>query len=499
MSNFVTRFAPSPTGFLHIGNLRTAAIAWLFCRQNHGKFILRIENTDFERSKKEYEDQMKIDLKNSGLFWDEEFSQSARFEIYNEYIEYLKKKGFIYECFESKEDLDLLRKTASNMKKNFIYDRSKALNLNEEEQSKQKNRSYYRFKLNHGQKISWNDLIKGQINFDPTQISDPVVIRQDGSFTFLLISVIDDILMKISHVIRGEDHISNTASQIQMFEAFDGFEGYDFKKSLPNFAHLPLLKMPEGKISKRTGGFEVFNLLNEGILPVSLINYLMSLGSNLSGAAEAELDMQNLIKNFDICSYGTASPNFNQKDLERLNLKNIQIFSDAEALNFFNKNFEKEGLNFNFEYWKIYKNNLEKLSDILHWQKLFEILEGKKYIQFLKSESQNSLESLEECNQNEYEKFINDEQNKTIIKTGKEILENDSELKESFEGSVNQKTWSIFAEKIFEKIKNSEISKKHIFLCLRFFLTGKNFGPEMNLFIRFFGYKKILEIFSSLK
>ncbi len=475
MSNFITRFAPSPTGYLHIGNLRTAIIAWIYAKKNNGQFILRIDDTDLQRSKLEYENQIKEDLKKCGLFWDLEYHQSKRNDIYLEYIDFLKQNNYIYECFETKDDLDLLRKTASNMKKNFIYDRTKSLNIRDDEKKNKK--PYYRFKLNHNNKISWDDEIKGQITFDPNQISDPVIIREDGSFTYLLISVIDDLTMNVSHIIRGEDHISNTASQIQMFEAFHGFKNH--KKFIPKFAHLPLLKMPEGKISKRIGGFEICNLLRDHfIMPITLINYLMTLGSNISGSFDEELDLEKLIEKFNLKSYGSASPNYNPNDLERLNIKNIKIL-EYESLKKF---LLEKNILINpprKEYWEIFKNNIEKVEDIIFFNNL-DLLNSVDYINFLK-------ENIE------YKNFLNENKTQIILNIFKDVIKNHSSILDL------EKAWVFICDEI---LKNQSIkdhyNKKDIFLCLRKFLTGLNYGPDMNSMIKFFGYQKILNILCAI-
>jgi glutamyl-tRNA synthetase len=495
MSHFITRFAPSPTGFLHIGNLRTAVIAWLYTKKNNGKFILRIDDTDLERSKNEFTEQIKKDLISCQILWDDEFKQSERSDIYEGYINFLKENGLIYECFETKEDLDLLRKTASNMKKNFIYDREKSLNLTNEEKEKlkQKNKPYFRFKLNHEKKIIWNDDIKGEIIFDPKQMSDPVVIREDGTYTFLLISVIDDITLNITNIIRGEDHISNTASQIQMFEAFDGFLNYNSKKLMPKFAHLPLLKMPEGKISKRIGGFEIFNLINDGILPISLINYLMSLGSNLKGSANPELSLDNLIKEFNIKSYSSSSPNYNQKDLERLNIKNIKIFSENEIKSFFSKimkNFNCDNIKFDQLYWNLYKENIESIDDIIFFENLNLFSNNpEKYLNYLKSYTKETKDLIN------YYDFFKENKNILIIKSLLSVLLKNNKIFEESEQN-NEKIFIKLANEILNmsEILDANISKKDIFICLRIFLISKTSGPDMNLFIYFLGFEKLYNL-----
>jgi glutamyl/glutaminyl-tRNA synthetase len=214
----------------------------------------------------------------------------------------------------------------------------------------------------------------------------------------------------------------------------------------------------------------------------------MNLGSNLTGSSEPELELNELIRKFDIKSYGKASPNFNQHDLEKLNLENLRILDSEKIIEFFEKIFCKENLKFNSKYWEIYKNNLEEVQDILFWQKLLE-LNSSDYINFLKS-IENDLEK--------YDEFLGKKENQLILRSALKILKNDSSLKSSFE-KEEEKTWSSLAEQILEldEIKDHGISKKNIFLCLRFFLTGKNFGPCMNSLIKFFGFEKIVGVFEA--
>lgn len=440
---FITRFAPSPTGFLHIGNLRTALIAWLYARHNHGKFLLRIDDTDLERSREECTLQLKKDLINCGLNWDEEECyQSQRTDLYNEFTQILKAQNLLYPCYETREELDIERKLCATNGKNFIYNRTASA------QKTTHDKPHWRFKLNHDRMIIWQDLIKGEIKFDPRQISDPVVIREDGTFTYLLISVIDDIQKNITHIIRGEDHISNTATQIQMFEALKG--------PIPQFAHLALLKMPEGKISKRTGGFEIYKLLNEGILPITLLNYLSNLGSK-NNISDFDLNLNNLVKNFDIKAFSSSSPNFSKEDLLRLNARILSSLS----FDIINKYMlERFDLKINNELWEVIKGNIENFEDIKYWYDLC-------HNQISHSDSKID--------------------NKEIIKIAIKNLLPQNEW--------HEKIWSEWVAKITNE---SGMDKKTIFMALRMILTDRNHGPEMNKFMHLMGFEKVMNILSSL-
>ena len=233
MNNIKVRFAPSPTGHMHIGNTRTALFNWLLAKKLGGCFMLRIDDTDRERSKREYEDSLRESLLWLGLNWTEEARQSARLERYYEIVEKLKAQGRIYECWETPEELELMRKRLIARGLPPIYSRD-ASALSDEEialRRKQGRRPHYRFRLTAGE-IRWHDMVRGEVRYDAGKLSDPIVIREDGSFLYHLPSVIDDVDFGITHIVRGEDHVSNTAVQIEMFEALGG--------KIPQFAHLPL-------------------------------------------------------------------------------------------------------------------------------------------------------------------------------------------------------------------------------------------------------------------
>jgi glutamyl-tRNA synthetase len=246
-----SRFAPSPTGLLHIGNARSAVLNWAYIKNKGGEFILRIDDTDRERSKKKYEDDIKDDLLWLGLSWDKTFNQSDRENIYIKKIQELKNKKKIYPCFETPEELSLKKKSQLTSGKPPIYDRS-SLKLSDQEVEqllKLGKKPHWRFKLDDG-KIQWNDIIKGNIVFESKNLSDPVLIREDGSFLYHLPSVVDDIEEKITNIIRGEDHITNTAFHIQIFEALGA--------KVPLFGHHAFLTDSEGKgFGKRLGSLSI--------------------------------------------------------------------------------------------------------------------------------------------------------------------------------------------------------------------------------------------------
>lgn len=349
MSNIKVRFAPSPTGFMHIGNTRTALFNWLLSAKLGGRFMLRIDDTDAQRSKKEYEDAIRDALVWLGLEWSEEARQSARVERYNEVTEKLKADGRIYACYETPEELEFMRKRLLNKGLPPIYDRQ-ALNLTREQIAKYEaegRRPHYRFKLLDGD-IVWHDLVRGECRYSEKNLSDPVVIREDGSFLYHLPSVIDDADFGITHIVRGEDHVTNTAAQIQMFEAVGG--------KIPAFAHLPLLTGKEGKLSKRLGSLGVRELRADGVEPMAISSFLAKLGT--SDPVEPFYSLKDLAGTLDFAKIGRAQPKFDEEELKHFNTRLIHAMPYAMV---------KERFSVTEEFWNAVRGNLDKLSDIKMW------------------------------------------------------------------------------------------------------------------------------------
>lgn len=349
MSDIKVRFAPSPTGFMHIGNTRTALFNWLLSAKLGGRFMLRIDDTDAQRSKKEYEDAIRDALVWLGLEWSEEARQSARVERYNEVTEKLKADGRIYACYETPEELEFMRKRLLNKGLPPIYDRQ-ALNLTREQIAKYEaegRRPHYRFKLLDGD-IVWHDLVRGECRYSEKNLSDPVVIREDGSFLYHLPSVIDDADFGITHIVRGEDHVTNTAAQIQMFEAVGG--------KIPAFAHLPLLTGKEGKLSKRLGSLGVRELRAAGVEPMAISSFLAKLGT--SDPVEPFYSLKDLAATLDFAKIGRAQPKFDEEELKHFNTRLIHAMPYATV---------KERFSVTEEFWNAVRGNLDKLSDIKMW------------------------------------------------------------------------------------------------------------------------------------
>lgn len=307
----VTRFAPSPTGKLHVGNIRTALHNWLLAQKHGGRFLLRIDDTDAQRSREEHVEAIRADLAWLGLHPEGEERQSARFAIYEEAFERLIADGRLYRCYETAQELDLKRKILLGRGLPPIYDRA-ALCLtpaDHEARAAAGDRPHWRFKLDHETPISWDDGIRGHQQFDPRQMSDPVVRRADGSWLYMLPSAIDDVAMGITDVLRGEDHVSNTATQVQMFEALGA--------SPPRFAHEALLTGTEGKLSKRLGSLGVADLREAGIEPEALVALLARLGT--SDPVDPALGAAQLAASFDLAHFGRAPARFDEAELARVN------------------------------------------------------------------------------------------------------------------------------------------------------------------------------------
>ncbi len=311
-----TRFAPSPTGRLHVGNVRTALHNWLLAQkakqgQAGGRFLLRIDDTDAERSREEHVEAIRADLAWLGLVPDGEERQSARFDLYEREFQKLVEAGRVYRCYETAQELDLKRKVLLGRGLPPIYDRA-ALKLTEADHAARAEageRPHWRFLLDHDAPIEWTDGIRGRQHFDPRQMSDPVVRRADGSWLYMLPSAIDDVEMGISHVLRGEDHVSNTATQVQMFTAL-GAEP-------PQFAHEALLVGAEGKLSKRLGSLGMAELREAGIEPQAVIALLARLGT--SDPVDPALDVEALAASFNLAHFGRAPARFDEAELARVN------------------------------------------------------------------------------------------------------------------------------------------------------------------------------------
>ena len=353
----LVRIAPSPTGYLHVGNVRTALMNWLFTRQKGGKFMLRLDDTDMERSTQAFADAIERDLKWLGLGWDMFAKQSDRFARYAEVLEQFKASGRAYPCFENQGELALKRKSQLGRGLPPIYNRD-ALKLTPEEIAEKitaGQKPHWRFKLNDSL-VQWDDLVQGQKSFPGGALSDPVLVREDGVPLYTFCSVVDDADMNVTHVIRGEDHVANTAVQIQIWEGMG--------RPVPTFAHLPLITLASGEeLSKRLGSMSVASLRDEmGVEPLAILSLLAKTGT--SDAIEAAASMDELVKSFDFKKIGRSPPKFDTKDLMRINAKIIHHQSYAQA----KPRLEAMGLSaINEPFWNAVHQNMTQFNEIKNW------------------------------------------------------------------------------------------------------------------------------------
>jgi glutamyl-tRNA synthetase len=349
------RFAPSPTGRLHVGNIYIALANWLFARKEGGAFILRFDDTDRGRSTAEFAAGIEDDLRWLGLEWREKVRQSDRFASYDSTVAKLKAAGRLYPCYETPEELEFKRKSQLQRHLPPVYDRA-ALKLTDAERARLEaagQRPHWRFLLEH-QDVRWDDLVRGPQHIDEASQSDPILVRADGSYLYTLPSVVDDIELAITHVIRGADHVTNTGTQAQLFQALGA--------QPPRFGHLPLLADISGEgLSKRTGSLSIADLRADGIEATAIDSYLAHLGT--TDRIEPKLRLDELAQGFALDHYNAAAPKFDLAELEHLSARLLHVtpFSMIQerltALNFA----VDESL------WNVARANIGKLADLREW------------------------------------------------------------------------------------------------------------------------------------
>ena len=422
MSSPIVRFAPSPTGKLHVGNVRTALMNVLFVKNQGGTFVLRIDDTDLERSTAAYEQGIRDDLSWLGVSWGRTFKQSERFEMYDAAANKLREAGLLYACYETSEELDRQRKLQRVAGKPPIYNRA-GLSLSDEEKAafEAEGRSpHWRFKLSGGT-VTWTDMVRGEQSIDMSSLSDPVLIRGDGSYLYTLPSVVDDIEAKITHVIRGEDHVTNSGAQIEIFKALSDH--------LPEFAHTPLLVGADGKsLSKRLGSLSMSELREQSIEPLTIASLLAKIGT--SDPIEIRPSLDQLAEEFSFSKIGRAPARFDEKELVSLNAKLLQQ-TPYEAI--------KDRIDGNESFWTIVRANIEKISDVEDWANIV-----------LKPMSGE----------------ISDE-DQAFCQQAAEFLPD----------TINSETWSA----LISHLKAITDRKgKSLFMPLRLALTGQGHGPSMD-------------------
>lgn len=432
------RFAPSPTGFLHLGNARMAVLNYLYAKQLQGEFVLRIDDTDLGRVKEEYITALKEDLNWLGLTWQHEFKQSERLAFYNEALQKLIAVGKVYPCYETPEELDYKKKMQLAKGKAPIYDRT-MLHLSQAQIKKYEGegrKPHYRLAIDYAP-ITWEDKIKGNIHFLGNNISDPILIRADGTFLYILTSVLDDIDSKITHIVRGEDHITNTAVQIQLFQYL--------KAPIPTFAHLPLITTMAGEgFSKRNASLSLRNLKKQAIQPMAINNYLYILGLGEQNIIYESL--ADIIKVFDLEKYSTSTAKFDENKLYKLNLHWLQSMEDTKLIALVKELLHIEITN---NFWEHIKHNIKTFQDITLWHNI--------------------------C----YGDITTTSNNLELLKVALTTLPN---------GTWNNTTWQQWLEAIKN---NSNFKNKEIFKPLRTAISGMEEGPELKELILLIGKEKI--------
>jgi glutamyl-tRNA synthetase len=360
------RFAPSPTGRLHIGNIRTAALNWLFARRSGGTFLLRLDDTDVVRSTAEFEQAIRDDLAWLGLTWNEEARQQDRVALYQQTADKLKAAGALYPCFETEDELDRRRKRQLAMHRPPIYDRA-ALKLSEDEVAAKiaaGEKPHWRFRLPNTSEgrgldpqptlISWNDLIRGDQTVDLGSLSDPVLIREDGTFLYTFTSVVDDIDFAITHIVRGEDHVTNTGVQLAIFEAAGA--------TPPEFGHHSLLVGADGQaLSKRLGALSVQSFRNDGLEPMAVLCHAALVGT--SDAIEPLTSRDALAAKLDFAKISTAPGRFDLAELKTLNGKLLHMLEYADVAD----RLRAMGIEGGEDFWNAVRGNLDVLADARLW------------------------------------------------------------------------------------------------------------------------------------
>lgn len=435
------RFAPSPTGKLHVGNVRTALMNVLFARGQGGQVLLRIDDTDLERSTAEFEDAIRADLNWLGLGWDETFKQSERFDKYEAAKTELIEKGLLYPCYETEEELDRKRKIQRAQGKPPVYDRA-ALSLTDEDKAKleaEGRKPHWRFKLSGG-RIEWTDLVRGPSHIETSSVSDPILIRADGSYLYTLPSVVDDLESQVTHIIRGEDHVTNSAAQIEIFEALGG------KDSAPAMGHMALLVGADGdKLSKRLGSLSIEDLREiDGFEPMAVCSLLAKIGT--SDAVDVRSELQQLADEFDFGKLSRTPARFDPEELKRLNAKLVHAMNYADVQD----RLKTLGADGGDAFWQAVRPNLTVLKDVVEWTRL---IEGPVTPAIADEDADFTAQAAE-------------------------LLP---------EGALTQESWGVWTSALKEATGRKG---KSLFQPLRMALTGQQRGPEMAQILPLIGGEK---------
>ena len=436
----IVRFAPSPTGRIHIGNARTALLNYLFAKRGGGEFILRFDDTDLERSTREFADGIATDIHWLGIKPDHVIRQSERFALYDEAADRLRAMGKLYACYETEEELERKRKRQAARHLPPVYDRA-ALKLTDEEKAAfeaEGRKPHWRYLL-EDRSVTWTDLVRGPSHVESASLSDPVLIRADGSYLYTLPSVVDDIAMGVTHVIRGEDHVTNTGVQIQIFETLSGRS--------PQFGHHNLLTNASGEgLSKRLGHFSIASLREADMEPMAVASLAVLVGS--SEAVRPVPTMDELGVLVDLARLSRAPAKFDEHELDGLNAKLLHHLDYADVA----ARLERLGIDGGEPFWLAVRGNLALLSDAAQWAK---VLAGP-------------VTRAEELD-------------------GAFLAEALARLPSE---PWDQETWGLWTAKVKEATGKKG---KELFMPLRLALTGLEHGPELKHLLPLIGETKTRE------
>ena len=437
MTDVKVRFAPSPTGNLHVGNLRTALVNHMFARRAGGHFMLRIDDTDTERSTAEFETSIRADLQWMGMSWDSEDRQSARLDRYDAALRQLADAGRAYPCYETPEELALKRKAQLSAGRPPVYDRA-ALKLNDAQKAEFEaagRRPHWRFRLNDTE-VSWTDIVRGDVSYHMSSLSDPVLMREDGRVIYTMASVVDDIDHGITHIIRGEDHVTNSAAQIQLFEALGA--------TAPAMGHVALLAGADGEgLSKRLGSLSIGQLRDEGIEAAALASLLARIGTADPVVPLAE--MRDIVDGFDLSRFGRATAKFDPAELSQVNARIVQ------QLGFDNVGDRLAGLGVagGEAFWMAVRDNLSTVAEAAEWW------------QVCTAPTAPVIEAA------------------AVTHAAADLLPDE----------VSAETWQSWTKAVAEA---TGAKGRGLFMPLRLALTGRQKGPEIAPLLAFIGRDRIL-------
>jgi glutamyl-tRNA synthetase len=438
MTDVKVRFAPSPTGNLHVGNLRTALVNYLFARREGGHFMLRIDDTDTERSTLEFEASIRTDLEWMAMGWDSEDRQSARLDRYDAALKQLADAGRAYPCYETPEELALKRKAQLSAGRPPVYDRA-ALKLTNEQKAEHEaagRRPHWRFLLNDAE-VSWTDMVRGDVSYHMSSLSDPVLMREDGRVIYTMASVVDDIDHGITHIIRGEDHVTNSAAQIQLFEALGA--------AAPAMGHVALLAGADGEgLSKRLGSLSIGQLRDEGTEATSLASLLARIGT--ADPVVPQAAMQDITDGFDLSRFGRATAKFDPAELAQVNARIVQQLSFADVAD----RLAGAGVDGGEAFWMSVRDNLSIVAEAGDWW------------QVCSAAITPVIEAAE------------------VTDAAADLLP---------EGEISADIWQPWTKSVAEV---TGAKGRGLFMPLRLALTGREKGPEIAPLLAFIGRDRII-------